>query len=506
VSRFQLYLADAIDLMRALPSESVDLIVTDVAYESLEKHRATGTTTRLKQSAGSSNEWFPIFGNERFVEFFDESFRVLKKDAHLYFYCDEDTADVAKPIGRAAGFKFWKSLVWVKTRQNTKPDADDLVVEHQAMLMGYHYRGSKEFVLFFEKGKRKLSDLSVRDVLPFPVVRNGYPTEKPVDLNKVFIRLSSLPGETVLDPFMGSASTGVAAMKLGRDFIGGDVKDTAVAAADVRLKANEGVSRGDVIALAASAERPARPEPPPKKKRAKRVTTAADFVMEVTRTPEELDAALDEAVDEEDAERIVAAHQPPGEEALKRLQDPPVGLKDLVDGLVERAPQLLQALSQAVQPSAQPRPQYRAGDVVPTPQGEMVVIDTPHGLALAPKMPDPATCEHAFMGKPRMCGKCGARDDLPLVTTDAPLPPIGALEPAPKLDGMFMTGPLPGGPSRHLPRAQLIPPPRVANFCRHGDTRASCPLCVAEEAVASAPLMCRHNEPRTECVLCRARR
>lgn len=269
MSDFQLYVADAVDLMRALPSESVDLIITDTAYESLEKHRAVGTTTRLKQSDASSNEWFPIFRNSRFDEFFSEAFRVLKKNAHLYFYCDSETAFIAKPIGEEAGFKFWKPLVWAKTKQGTTPDADSLTVDHQAIGMGYHYRASYEFVLFFEKGKRKLSDLGVRDVLPFPSIRNGYPTEKPTDLNRIFVRLSSEPGETVLDPFMGSASTGVAAVRNGRHFIGGDIKESAVAEARKRLLTDRANDLGQRFVVVEGA-RPTEPEPAAKPKRSRK--------------------------------------------------------------------------------------------------------------------------------------------------------------------------------------------------------------------------------------------
>lgn len=50
IGDFNLQQADALDWLRELPSESVDLIVTDPPYESLEKHRKVETTTRLKHS------------------------------------------------------------------------------------------------------------------------------------------------------------------------------------------------------------------------------------------------------------------------------------------------------------------------------------------------------------------------------------------------------------------------------------------------------------------------
>lgn len=112
--RFQLTQGDAVAWLRTLPAASVDLVITDPPYESLEKHRAIGTTTRLKHSKASSNDWFSIFPNARFPELFAEVYRVLKKDTHFYLFCDPETMFVAKPLAEQAGFKFWKPLIWDK--------------------------------------------------------------------------------------------------------------------------------------------------------------------------------------------------------------------------------------------------------------------------------------------------------------------------------------------------------------------------------------------------------
>jgi site-specific DNA-methyltransferase (adenine-specific) len=212
---------DAVEWLHALPAGSVDLVVTDPAYESLEKHRAVGTTTRLKRGKGSSNPWFPIFPNARFPELFQALWRVLKRDSHFYLFCDAETMFVARPLAEAAGFRFWKPLIWDKRHIG----------------MGYHYRARYECILFFEKGRRRLSDLGVADVLSVPRVHRGYPTEKPVELSEVLIRQSSAPGDLVVDPFMGSGSVGVAAARLGRDFQGTDVNPEALGLTEERLRA-----------------------------------------------------------------------------------------------------------------------------------------------------------------------------------------------------------------------------------------------------------------------------
>jgi site-specific DNA-methyltransferase (adenine-specific) len=194
--------------------------VTDPPYESLEKHRAIGTTTRLKHSKASSNDWFDIFPNDRFHELFVEFYRILKNNSHFYLYCDNETMFVAKPIAESVGFRFWKPLVWDKVKIG----------------MGYHYRARYEFILFFEKGKRKLNDLGVPDIIQVPRVYRGYPTEKPYEVSEILINQSTEPNDIVIDPFMGSGSTGIASVKLGRNFIGNDIGSEALKVARDRLQ------------------------------------------------------------------------------------------------------------------------------------------------------------------------------------------------------------------------------------------------------------------------------
>lgn len=216
---FNLHQQDAVDWLRSLPDASVDLIVTDPPYESLEKHRRIGTTTRLKNSKASSNAWFKIFPNDRFEDLFTECYRVLKNHRHFYLFCDAETMFVVKPIAESVGFRFWKPLIWDKEKIG----------------MGYHYRSRYEMILFFEKGKRKLNDLSIADVIECPRIFRGYPTEKPVPVSEILIQQSTQAGELIVDPFMGSGSVGLAALRQGRSFLGNDICSEAVTISQQRL-------------------------------------------------------------------------------------------------------------------------------------------------------------------------------------------------------------------------------------------------------------------------------
>ena len=207
----RLHKEDAVKWLSTLEDGCINLVITDPPYESLEKHRKIGTTTRLKISKSSSNLWFDIFPNSRFKELFTEIFRVLKKNSHFYLFCDQETMFITKPIAEKVGFKFWKAIVWDKVNIG----------------MGYHYRSRHEFILFFEKGKRKLNNLGIPDILECKRIYRGYPTEKPVTLLEILIEQSTHLGELVVDPFFGSGSTLVAAKNMGRDHLGCDISEYA---------------------------------------------------------------------------------------------------------------------------------------------------------------------------------------------------------------------------------------------------------------------------------------
>lgn len=104
------------------------------------------------------------------------------------------------------------------------------------MGMGWHYRRSYETVLVAQKPGAacrwfdessaveniiRPGTLGIRKILP---QRDDHPTPKPPELARHFIRLHTTPGQTVLDPFMGGGSTGVAAIEEGRKFTGIEIE------------------------------------------------------------------------------------------------------------------------------------------------------------------------------------------------------------------------------------------------------------------------------------------
>ena len=114
---------------------------------------------------------------------------------------------LVKALGSAdEGFEFHNLLVWDKV--SATPNR--------------WYMKNGEFTGLFYKGNAfAINDCSSMSVIRLPHQDvSDHPTEKPVALMELFVRNSTQPGQTVIDPFAGSGSTGVAAVKCGRRFIG----------------------------------------------------------------------------------------------------------------------------------------------------------------------------------------------------------------------------------------------------------------------------------------------
>lgn len=123
-----------------------------------------------------------------------------------------------------AGFKLHNILVWEKN--NCTPSQ--------------FYMKNCEYILFLRKGKAKwINNIgSSKTVHHFDNIigNKQHPTEKPVDLMKFYIENSTNLGDIVLDPFMGSGSTGIACVETGRDFIGIELDSEYFSTAQKRIK------------------------------------------------------------------------------------------------------------------------------------------------------------------------------------------------------------------------------------------------------------------------------
>jgi site-specific DNA-methyltransferase (adenine-specific) len=213
-----LFLGNALDILPTLKDESVDLICTDPPYGI--DYRSRSHSLPLQKIAGDKgHEAYNLLDKVLAI-----ASKKLKLDRHIYIFSNWQAFEGMAPIVKKH-FKLKGAMAWIKNNRTR----GDLKGNY-----GYQW----EMVLYAHKGRRWLFGKRDSDVLQFdkvPTQAMQHPTVKPVALIKYLIEKSTAPGEIVLDPFMGSGSTGEASMKSGRGFIGIDMEPTWYNVAKKRL-------------------------------------------------------------------------------------------------------------------------------------------------------------------------------------------------------------------------------------------------------------------------------
>lgn len=200
-----IYNGDCLEGMKKLNDESIDLIVTDPPY--LVKYK---TNHRKNKNHKFCTEIKNDDNPELIEGYLKECYRVLKNNSAAYVFCSCVHVAYFIEMAEKAGFKIKNLIVWVKNNWT----AGDL----QAAF-GRQY----EFILLLNKGRRKLNGKRITDVWKFDRVAGKnqlHQNQKPLDLIEQCIRYHSDEGGTVLDGFMGSGTTAVAAIRTKRNFIG----------------------------------------------------------------------------------------------------------------------------------------------------------------------------------------------------------------------------------------------------------------------------------------------
>jgi site-specific DNA-methyltransferase (adenine-specific) len=218
-NKISIYKDDAISFLEKLPSNSVDLIVTDPAYSGMNnklqlgKGRIVGNYSKK----GKENEkWFSEFedSEENYTKFLTECKRVLKKSTgHIYIMFDSYSLLSLGSIVRQY-FDVKNLITWDKVNIG----------------MGHYFRRRHEYIIFATNGNtRKIKNRKFPDVWRFKRIHNSeYPTQKPVEVFQAMIHASTEEGFTVCDPFLGSGSSAIAAIKNNCNFIGCDISDKSL--------------------------------------------------------------------------------------------------------------------------------------------------------------------------------------------------------------------------------------------------------------------------------------
>jgi len=248
----KIYLADNIDVLRTLPSESVDLIYIDPPFNTGKVQERTQLKTVRSESGdrvGFQGHRYEsiVVGKKRFADLFDdylafleprlvEAHRILAPHGCLYVHLDYREVHYCKILLDAIFDRacFLNEIIWAydyggRPRDRWPPKHDTILL--YAKVPGRHVFNVDDIerIPYMAPGLVG-PDKAARGKLPTDTwwhtivptngsEKTGYPTQKPMGILRRIIQASSHPGAVVLDFFAGSGTTGIAALELGRRFI-----------------------------------------------------------------------------------------------------------------------------------------------------------------------------------------------------------------------------------------------------------------------------------------------
>lgn len=213
-------LGDCIEGMSKLPSECVDLIVTDPPYliEYKTNHRKDKTHKFCTTIKNDNNE-------QLIKDYIKECYRILKPNSAIYMFCNCNKIDFFKQEVEKY-FNIKNIIVWVKNNWT----AGDLDAQ-----FGKQY----EFIILANKGRKPFNGDRLTDVWYFDRVSGNnqyHQNQKPLDLIKLCIEKHSQTNDVVFDGFMGSGTTAVACIQLNRHFFGFEIDSEEFKLANDRIQ------------------------------------------------------------------------------------------------------------------------------------------------------------------------------------------------------------------------------------------------------------------------------
>ena len=198
----QLILGDCLEVMRTMPDKSVDAVITDPPYGiGYQSARRTDIAERFDVIDGD---------NSVPTEWLTDSFRIAKDVACLFCFCRWDTQQEFYTAISDAGWNIKSQVIWDRGVHGL----GDLKAQYAPMHdnVWFAIKGDYQFKHKRPKSVLRVDRLSAGDLV--------HPTQKPTSLMKIINLDLTSEGDTILDPFMGSGTTGVACVLTGRNFIG----------------------------------------------------------------------------------------------------------------------------------------------------------------------------------------------------------------------------------------------------------------------------------------------
>lgn len=212
---------DCLERMREIPDGSVDMVLTDPPYNIARDNNFT----TMGRAGIDFGEWDK---NADILSYIKECSRVLSKDGSFVVFNDwKNLGDIAREAD-ANGFDTKDMLRLEKTNPMPRNRDRRYITDYECAIW-FVKKGAK---WTFNRQDEKYQ----RPKFVHSIDKGFHPTQKSLGLMTDLILIHSNEGDIILDPFMGSGTTGVAAVNTGRSFIGIEMDDHYFSVAEQRIK------------------------------------------------------------------------------------------------------------------------------------------------------------------------------------------------------------------------------------------------------------------------------
>lgn len=200
-----LHLGDCLQVMKSIPDKSIDLCLTDPPYN-IARNNNFSTMGRAGIDFGEWDKGFDLFS------YIDQVSRILKKDGSFVVFNAWRNLGAIADYAETQGFET-KDMIRLEKSNPMPRNRDRRYITDYECAIWFIKKGAK-WVFNRQDSKYQRPKFVAR-------IESGlHPTQKNLNLMQELVKIHSNKDDTIIDPFMGSGTTGVACKNLGRKFIG----------------------------------------------------------------------------------------------------------------------------------------------------------------------------------------------------------------------------------------------------------------------------------------------
>lgn len=237
---FILFKDDCVDFLRAIPENSIDMVFADPPYNLSNGGFTVHAGKRVSVNKGTWDESKGIEADFAFhIRWLEECYRVLKPNGTIWVSGTYHSIYQCGYALQLLGYKILNDIAWFKPNASPNLSGRYFTASHETLLWArkdpkgkhtFNYTDMKNGLWhredFIKKPEKQMRSVwAIGTPKPDEKTFGKHPTQKPMALLERIVIASTNPRDIIMDPFTGSSTTGLAAVKHGRKFIGVDLEE-----------------------------------------------------------------------------------------------------------------------------------------------------------------------------------------------------------------------------------------------------------------------------------------